>query len=584
MKKNNKMILILTLFIVIVLSVGYSSYSTNLLFDNLTAFIRINKDIRITGVTVESSNSGGVSNYEEYNVSSISSNLHLPNSDSSVTYKVTITNIEGPEMGVYAITGLPENLDYSISNYILKDKICDINNNCSLGISKEIYITIKYKNYDSNNKTFNLTLNFDFREVQSITYENIDGSLYQSEVLNGDKLELDFGENIVYCTIKDSNGNEIADDGTYYEFSSGKLTIYSVTDNLTISVSETAPAPTLLSTIRDLYLNADKTVVTEGDASYYYAESVLLMNDGLDTEGNITNNETKGNIRYYGDSYSSIPNNYIYFNCDDYSDISTCETWRIIGVIDGKVKIMNEDALGSFSWDYNYNDNQILGSGYETDWNTSSLKELLNGAYYNNFDTEYYNYSDSSNDSGGGSIGFPEDDDLDGGDIDSSEDTTGEYPEEISYETWFNYRGTGITEATRTNNLISDTLWNINKVSYTEYSSAAFTTYQQEQQGSCTWFGKIALVDLSDVIFSSFGRDYYGWLGYRLEGGWTLSIQDDSNIYYISERGITTVEPIFYNSYWGVPTVYSTLYLSPELVVDQETDGSSSNPYKLIIE
>ena len=46
--------------------------------------------------------------------------------------------------------------------------------------------------------------------------------------------------------------------------------------------------------------------------------------------------DTAGDIRYYG----AAPNNYIYFNCSDYSNqsSSTCETWRIIGVFDGKVK------------------------------------------------------------------------------------------------------------------------------------------------------------------------------------------------------------------------------------------------------
>ena len=55
------------------------------------------------------------------------------------------------------------------------------------------------------------------------------------------------------------------------------------------------------------------------------------------------------NIRYYGAS----PNNYIYFNCSDYSNqsSSTCETWRIIGVFEGKVKLIRGSQIGSYSWD-----------------------------------------------------------------------------------------------------------------------------------------------------------------------------------------------------------------------------------------
>jgi hypothetical protein len=47
------------------------------------------------------------------------------------------------------------------------------------------------------------------------------------------------------------------------------------------------------------------------------------------------------------------PNNYIYFNCSDYSNqsSSTCETWRIIGVFDGKIKLIRGSQIGTYAWD-----------------------------------------------------------------------------------------------------------------------------------------------------------------------------------------------------------------------------------------
>ena len=81
------------------------------------------------------------------------------------------------------------------------------------------------------------------------------------------------------------------------------------------------------------------------------------------------------------------PNNYIWFNN---------EYWRIIGVFDsashgvsGKnlVKIIRADVLDGLAWDKSNTNN----------WDTSSLKSLLNGAYYNAEDgtsSEYcYGYS-----------------------------------------------------------------------------------------------------------------------------------------------------------------------------------------------
>ena len=70
--------------------------------------------------------------------------------------------------------------------------------------------------------------------------------------------------------------------------------------------------------------------------------------------------DDKENIRYYG----ANPNNYVTFNN---------ELWRIIGVIDGKIKIIRNESIGEMAWNTSYNNN----------WNNSSLKNYLNGSYYN---------------------------------------------------------------------------------------------------------------------------------------------------------------------------------------------------------
>ena len=99
--------------------------------------------------------------------------------------------------------------------------------------------------------------------------------------------------------------------------------------------------------------------------NYKYDENHNLMED------------VAGNIRYYG----ANPNNYIYFNCSDYSNqtSSTCETWRIIGVFDGKVKIMRGSQIGTYSWDSSASD---INSGYGVnEWSQADLMKLLNSSY-----------------------------------------------------------------------------------------------------------------------------------------------------------------------------------------------------------
>ena len=87
------------------------------------------------------------------------------------------------------------------------------------------------------------------------------------------------------------------------------------------------------------------------------------------TNGQLINLGEYG-IRYQGND----PDNYIYFNCEDYSNQTseTCETWRIIGVVDGKVKIISEE-IGKMAWDAN------VDGVYDNNWNDSSLKTYLNG-------------------------------------------------------------------------------------------------------------------------------------------------------------------------------------------------------------
>ena len=113
-----------------------------------------------------------------------------------------------------------------------------------------------------------------------------------------------------------------------------------------------------------------------------FAPNKLVENNNIYYKYDTTHSlmeDVGGNIRYYGAS----PNNYIYFNCDDYSNqtSSTCETWRIIGVFNGKVKIMRNESIGGYSWD-----NKGTSSGAEDDngknnWSDARLMKMLNAGY-----------------------------------------------------------------------------------------------------------------------------------------------------------------------------------------------------------
>lgn len=96
---------------------------------------------------------------------------------------------------------------------------------------------------------------------------------------------------------------------------------------------------TFSTVIENLMSDGEYETVTNNGVDYQYNTVNSLMDDNYD------------NIRYYG----ANPNNYVYFNCDDYSNqsSSTCEVWRIIGVFNNgilthQIKIIRNESIGTY--------------------------------------------------------------------------------------------------------------------------------------------------------------------------------------------------------------------------------------------
>ena len=246
--------------------------------------------------------------------------------------------------------------------------------------------SLKYKLLSGNN----VVIEGDFSNITS----NSSITLYESTLTKG---------NISFTFYLYIDGNEENDLNMM-----GK----NITGNIMVEAKEKT---TFAEYITKLYTDTSKTEVTNNETTpitYNYATSVNLMNDRL---GSMSTGIDSGNIRYYGAS----PNNYIYFNCDDYSNqtSSTCELWRIIGVFDGKVKIMRNENIGIMAYDNDnedtylqsiannsnsneaslvtpliydeYGENTVMQfiagsfSNGQNDYSKSSLQKILNNYYYN---------------------------------------------------------------------------------------------------------------------------------------------------------------------------------------------------------
>ena len=248
-KKYFKILSLLTFVFVALMTVGYSSYSSDLYISGGKAVIRIDRNVRVTGVRIESVANGGESTGEDYDIYSIFSDVRLPQSNSTVTYEVEVKNFGNVEMGIESIS-LPSNLqsilDVSISGYTLGDKIRDNNDSCEesvdgckLSIKRKFLITLSYKNgaYNSNNYIFNnVTLNFTFKEMHKVTYTGftiMHPSMQARTIMDGHTYSYNIGP---YDTLLIKMGGVIITN--YTVGSNNLLTIPNVTDDLEIIISE----------------------------------------------------------------------------------------------------------------------------------------------------------------------------------------------------------------------------------------------------------------------------------------------------------------------------------------------------------
>ena len=271
---------------------------------------------------------------------------------------------------------------------------------------------------------------------------------------------------------------------------------------------------------------------------------------------NFATDDPDNNIRYIG----ANPNNYVYFNCSDYSNQSdsTCEKWRIIGVFknmtkeDGSkedlVKIIRDDSLGNVSWDSN-NGN---------DWSKASLQTTLNGEYYN-----------------------------------------GTYT-------------TGALKNDSTRNAIESVVWNLGgTASYTSASNGLASHFYGYERGTTvysgsptTWPGRIALMYPSDYGYATSGnsttdraaclaKELYNWDGsdvsdcknndYLFKSSypqWTLAPYSS-----VSNGTFGVGSPGYVANYRAnyVYFVRPVAFLKSNISITDVGNGTSESPYQLLL-
>ena len=237
-KRKNITLCFILSFVIISLSIGFSSYLNNLSIKDATLTVRIDKDVRVMGVSVNSVNDA-VSSYEDYNVSNITSNVKLSSADSYVIYDVDVYNLGNIDVAIGSYTIDNDNLNVEFLNYNIKDRIC-VDNLCNLGVKKKIQVKVSYKDgkYDDSNLIQSFKIKFNFATVYSVSYEGFDSS----DSLN--KYAVDgtsFSESFTFDsskTLSVTMNDKLLSEGSDYTYSDGVLKVLNVDGNIVVKLSD----------------------------------------------------------------------------------------------------------------------------------------------------------------------------------------------------------------------------------------------------------------------------------------------------------------------------------------------------------
>ena len=330
---------------------------------------------------------------------------------------------------------------------------------------------------------------------------------------------------------------------------------------------------------------------------------------------NLATDDPDNNIRYIGVN----PNNYVYFNCSDYSNQSdsTCEKWRIIGVFknvtkeDGTkedlVKIIKDERLNNTGISLDYKKNGVGTSTTDygsNDWTDSQLMMMLNPTDY--LKSGYTIDNNIVKDSKGQAIYQNMGSYYNG--------TSGCKPAAVASGADFtctsiDFTSTGLKNDL-TRNAIESVVWNLGgTASFTSASNGLASHFYGYERGSTvysshatTWTGKIGLMYPSDYGYATSGgstadratclaKEMYNWDGsgvsdcknndYLYKSGytqWTLAPGSSfaNDVFYVGTKGSVNG-----NSAGDTISVRPAVFLKSNISITDVGIGTAESPFQL---
>lgn len=181
-----KLLISLTLLILFVFNtVAYSGLATKLAITSEAMFRPIT-DIRVTDIKLDSATNGAVESYSpKFNVDTTTTGFVLPNANSTITYKVKVTNYGNVNQTIYnfiknSINSSNVNIKITDFTSVCADDSCSQKNsdftiihhngdNSTDSNEKEILIT--FSTIAPSDQTINVIEKYDFRPIYNINYD-----------------------------------------------------------------------------------------------------------------------------------------------------------------------------------------------------------------------------------------------------------------------------------------------------------------------------------------------------------------------------------------------------------------------------
>lgn len=368
---------------VVFLSVGFSAFQEELIMDDISARINLKTDVRVTGFKVVSTTNNAVPSNTDYNYNRIYGDIILPEGSSSVMYQMEITNIGNTKVGISNISGISENLKYTLIDYQIGQSISEDGKYTS-GIKQTILIKIEYVNGVVTDEIQNFNLEIEFKTFHSITYHGVPGEdNFPTEIIDGSDLvitsemtsidRLKVTQDTVFLTYNEH---------FFYDEEQNKLTVKNVTGDLLLSYRDTTYLVNLASNTAYFKESTYREYITSIDFVNYIDISEAEKTYDLSTNGD---QSIIGWVKKYDDDGDGEPDTdssgntlyklYVGSIYDIYSKNMESAFAYMYGL--RSINFENLDTSESISFNYTFYKTEIADLDLST-FNTSSALVMQN--------------------------------------------------------------------------------------------------------------------------------------------------------------------------------------------------------------